>query len=122
MVRRTWRGDELDVRAKRATGRAIVGMGESAAAKMAELAHVESGDLRRSVHAAKVETMGAVDPDEQNVNVRDFYQIEVGSWLPYACVEEDRGGDHRFATIGWELSRPFFDDQLKRAWAEEGLR
>jgi len=121
-VRRTWHGDEIEVRGKRATGRAIVGMGESVASEQKQAAHVISGDLRRSVHAARVNTMGAVEADQETVREGpNNFQLEVGSWLPYACVENNHGGDHRFADIGWEAAEPTFDAKLIRAWREEGL-
>lgn len=122
LVKRTWHGDEFLARSRRANGRALIGMGEHTAANMSRTAHVLSGDLRRSVHAAKVDTMGAVDATAETTREkRDVWVLEVGSWLPYACVENSRGGAHRFADIGWQLTRPTFDAKLKRAWREEGL-
>ena len=136
LVRRTWHGDEILARGKRATGRAIVGMAEEVAVQMKHNTHVQFGDLRRSVHAAKVDTMGAVNVTEPGLDdttpvspgaqelsktgkVR--FGVEVGSWMPYACVENNRGGAHAFAQIGWDLGVPTFDPKLIRAWREEGL-
>lgn len=119
---RTWHGDEFVVRSRRATGRAIVGMGEQVSVEMTKAAHTVSGDLKRSIHAAKADTMGEVGADDDSAREkRDFWQVEVGSWLPYACVENNRGGDHRFADIGYSEARPRFRPTLIRAWREEGL-
>lgn len=119
---RTWHGDELEARMRRANGRAVVGMGEMTAAYMSEAAHVLSGDLRRSTHAAKVETMGEQDATASNTRSGPSeWTVETGSWLPYACVENNRGGEHRFADIGWQASRPHHDEVLQAAWREEGL-
>lgn len=122
LVRRTWHGDEFLVRGRRASARAVVGMGERAAASMSRSAHRISGNLSRSTHAARVETMGAIEATQATVSVGDDrFKVEAGSWLPYACVENNRGGEHRFADIGWDAARPAFPKQLKRAWREEGL-
>ena len=122
-VRRTWNGDELKVRANRANGRGILGMGEGASVAMATVAHVISGDLKRSIHVAKLNTMGEppVEGGEEARTGETNWQIEVGSWLPYACVENNRGGSHRFADIGWSAAEPEFDAKLALAWREEGL-
>lgn len=97
-------------------------MGEVASAGMKDAAHVLSGDLKRSVHVAVLATMGEAPAEPETVRTgKTEWQVEVGSWLPYACVENNRGGDHRFADIGWETARPRFMGQLKRAWREEGL-
>lgn len=122
LVSRTWRGDEFLARSRRANGRALVGMGEAAAGAMTREAHVLSGDLRRSIHAAQKDTMGIVPADVAAVPLkRDVYVLEVGSWLPYSCVENSRGGTHRFADIGWQSAEPTFRAKLDRAWREEGL-
>lgn len=122
LVRRTWHGDELIARERRANGRAIIGMGEQTSAEMKGVAHVQSGDLKRSIHTAKVGSMGGINAEAATVRTgKTEWTLEVGSWLPYACVENNRGGTHRFADIGWELSEPNFDGTLQRAWREEGL-
>lgn len=121
-VRSEWHGDEILARARRANGRAVVGMGEQVAREMKLAAHEISGDLKRSVHAAKPGTMGEIEASPRTVReLGDRVQVEVGSWLPYACVENSRGGEHRFADIGFELATPRFRPTLVRAWREEGL-
>lgn len=122
LVKRTWHGDEFKARSRRANGRAIVGMAEHTAVEMTKAAHVLSGDLKRSIHAAKIDTMGAVEASPESAREKvDVWVLEVGSWLPYACVENNHGGTHRFADIGWELTKPKFEAKLERAWREEGL-
>lgn len=121
-TRTTWHGDEIKARSHRAAARSILGMGEQVSREMKVNAHVQSGDLKRTIHLAKPDTMGEVDADA--TTARDGthgYKIEVGSWLPYACVENNRGGTHRFADIGFQLAKPTFDGTLVRAWREEGL-
>ena len=122
LVRRTWHGDEIVARSRRANGRAVIGMGEQASREMKGASHQVSGDLRRSIHAAKVGTMGTIEADGGTVLERPTrVALEVGSWLPYACVENNRGGAHRFADIGWQLAAPRRMPTLQRAWREEGL-
>ena len=122
VVRRTWHGDEIEARANRANGRAIISMGERTAAAMQSVAHVVSGDLKRTIHTARPDTLGVIGADEETVRTGTHdWQLEVGSWLPYACVENNRGGAHRFADIGWEMTRDTFNEALVAAWREEGL-
>lgn len=63
----------------------------------------------------------AIDKGSEAQTGKTEWQIEVGSWLPYACVENNRGGDHRFADIGWSKAEPDFEPKLVLAWREEGL-
>lgn len=122
LVRRTWHGDELLVRAKRAEARAVIGMGEHRANAMRGAAHRDSGDLARSCHAAKVNTMGTVPAEPGTVREGPSnVQVEAGSWLPYACVENNRGGAHRFAEIGNGVAQAADMEKLHRAFREEGL-
>ena len=136
LVKRTWHGDELIARERRANGRALAGMAVGVATEMKKHTHVDKGDLRRSVHAAAVESMGerevtlsglpegaplAGSSDKEMRTGPAEWKIEVGSWLEYACVENNRGGEHRWADIGWELVQPTFRPRLVRAWREEGL-
>lgn len=123
IVHRTWHGDELVARSRRANGRAALGMAEAVSMEMKQMAHVGStGDLHRSIHAAVPDTLGGVGADQETVRRGEsHWQVEVGSWLPYACVENNRGGTHRFADIGWQLAEPTFRPKLDRAWREEGL-
>lgn len=122
LVSRTWHGDEFVARSKRANARAAIGMGEAASVEMKTAAHEISGDLKRSVHQARTDTMGEVHANQTNIEVREnLFRLEVGSWLPYACVENNRGGSHRFADIGWQAALPTRWAKLHRAWREEGL-
>jgi hypothetical protein len=121
-VRRTWHGDEIEARSKRANGRAILGMGAGVVDAMQRNTHEVSGLLKRTEHMAKPSTLGLIEANSETViSGRNTWEVEAGSWLPYACVENNRGGTHRFADIGWEQARQDFDVKLERAWREEGL-
>lgn len=120
-VKETWHGDEILKRMDRADARAVIGMGNAVAGHMSDAAHAISGDLKKSVHVARRETMGEIEATQQTVRGGRGAVIEVGSWLPYACVENSRGGEHRFADIGYQLAEPEFDAVLLQAWKEEGL-
>ncbi len=119
---REWNGEELTRDRRRADARALIGMGTTVGIEMQNAAHVISGDLKRSVHAAKIDTLGEVRASTANVqHAPDQFALEVGSWLPYACVEENRGGTHRFASLGYDLAKPTFDATMQRAYREEGM-
>lgn len=121
-MRRTWHGDEIQARAERAVGRAIIGNAELHAANASANVHRISGNLSRSIHAAKTNTIGEIPADQQNIIERPHVRmVEVGSWLPYACVEENRGGSHSYMQPAHEWAWPLFGNQLKRAFREEGL-
>jgi len=118
----SWSGDELILRGQRALARATIAWGEHTSAAMKEVAHVISGDLRNSIHAAGAENAeGSPEATEDNVVLGDQGIVEVGSWLPYACVEENRGGEHRFATRGYEATAGIGIIALEKAFEEEGL-
>jgi len=116
-VEHTWHGDELIARGRRASGRAAIAIAENIAANAKPAAPVEYGTLRRSIHAAPPEydgegdfeaaggrsTMGAdlagtIKP--QAARIGPVCVLEVGSWLPYACVQETR---HHYMTTGVQL-------------------
>jgi len=123
-IEKTWHGDEMIKRSRRANGRAIIAVGERTAANSKKYAHVVSGNLRRSIHAAKTQTMGEVPATTSNVSTgatrRAEVAVEVGSWMEYACVEEV-GRGHRFMQPGWEETQPTVWPTIKRAYDEEGL-
>ncbi len=143
-VTRTGGGwEEFRARSKRATGRATVALGVGAASETKRVTHVIFGTLRRSVHAAP-----AGSPEGHEADLRDAESteqggagldlllergaplptytpfgpvVEVGSWLPYACVEWV-GRGHPGVTQGVEAIRgPYADAVVRRAFAEEGL-
>lgn len=121
LKRRTWHGDRI-IRASRTSNReAIEMMADAVAGEMRRAAHVKTGALQRSIGVAAPGTNGSVKGAETRVVGRGKHKLEVGSWLPYACVENNRGGEHRFADIGWEAARPAFGRTLQRAWREDGL-
>ncbi len=38
--------------------------------------------------------------------------------VPYAQIEEDRGGEHAYLSIGWEAASRVYEDALDEAWSE----
>lgn len=128
-----WHGDEIQARAERADGRALVGISEGIAADGKRYADVISGTMRRSIHSAPINYIGAGDEDAAaaaDLPNAGFWDVvvdpegsvlEVGSWVSYACVEEV-GRGHQFMTPAVEGWRgPRSDAVMKRAYLEEGL-
>lgn len=121
LVEYEWLGADIQARIKRANGRSIVSGGEQVAAHAKQIVHVQSGDLRRSIHAAKLDSMGEVEATSENV-LKDFdAQVEVGSWLAYACVEES-GRHHYYIAPAMAIVAPTFIGIIEAAYAAEGLR
>lgn len=119
---RTWHGDEIQARSDRALGRALIANGELHSRHASVNVHRISGNLARSIHAAKYLTMGEIPADEDNIIERSGVRVlEVGSWIEYACVEENRGGTHSYMQPAHEWAWPQFTGQLRRAFREEGL-
>ena len=135
LVHREWHGDEILRKQRRATGRGIVGIAEAVSAETKRVTHVgESGNLRRSVHAAPVGYDGS--NDENLVADTDLATVitgqatttpfgpavEVGSWMPYACAEWV-GRSHPGVTQGLEQVRGARADRIMQAaFRAEGLR
>ena len=115
---------------RRAAGRSIVAIAEHVAADGTRNAHVVTGTLRRSIHAAEVGYDGGGDEETArtakigNVSQASYEghgaSVEVGSWLPYACVEEV-GRGHQFITPAVEASRGYADGVVLQAVKAEGL-
>jgi len=130
---RDWEGIALATKVRRAAGRAIVAVGMNVAIETKRVTHVQYGTLRRSVHAAPVKYEGGEDDlaraasDDLLFPLPDATQtalgpaVEVGSWLPYACVEWI-GRGHPGITQGLENVRGSKVNGLVRtAFREEGL-
>jgi hypothetical protein len=84
-----WHGDEIERRFRRALGRATIAVGEGVSNEAKRQVHVQSGDLRRSIHAAAGSNVeGEPGASEENIKTTEGSLLEVGSWLDYACVEE----------------------------------
>lgn len=134
MVARTWNGMELQDRLHRAAGRSIIGIGQAIAVETKRVTHVMEGTLKRSVHAAPAGYDGSGDEDlaessdlmlllgaPQAVIGPLGATLEVGSWLPYACVEWV-GRQHPGVTQGLEVVRGHHADSIVfQAFREEGL-
>ena len=133
-VKREWFGDELEMRMRRAAGRGIVAIGMNVVRETKPITHRISGTLARSVHAAPLGYEG-YDEDEREAPSVDLMllhgvppatptplgaAVEVGSWLPYACVEWV-GRGHPGVTQGLELARSQATSIMTRAFKEEGL-
>lgn len=126
-----WNGAIIALRVRRALGRGLIGIGEATSRLAKENAHVISGDLRRSIHTAEMFYSGAADEeaakggDIPNIQVPtpvdSDWVLEVGSWLPYACVEES-GRGHRFVGPAVEQMQGARSIKIMRqAFKEEGL-
>lgn len=99
-----WKGDELKPRFYRAVARGTIGVAEQIAARAKRNVHVISGDLRRSIHVAAVNTSGEVPASQGNVLRRTGAIVEVGSWLEYAGIEETRDQQHAESEHSQELT------------------
>ena len=133
-VDRTNNFGDFQRRIDRATGRAIIGIGMQVVVETKRITHKQEGTLSRSVHMAPVGYDGAEDLEEaattdlllsKGVPVPTMTPlaalIEVGSWLPYACVEWI-GRKHPGITQGLEAVRGArVDAVVARAFREEGL-
>lgn len=126
--------DAHRLRVNRATGRAVVAIAENVAVETKRQTHVITGTLRRSIHAAPVGYDGS--SDEGNAKTGDLMlmerspqpehtpfgpAVEVGSWLPYACVEWI-GRGHPGITQGMEAVRGAKATAIvAEAFKQEGL-
>lgn len=128
----TWRGGELQLRQRRAYGRGLIGIGEAVATRGKENAHVITGTMRRSIHTAEPDYTGGNDlgiaqggGEPRNLDEPVFEGIdaalEVGSWVPYACVEETGRGHTFMAPAVEEVSGAIAEGLMREAFAQEGL-
>ena len=141
LVARTWNGMSITDRVHRAGGRAIIGIGVAVATETKRITHVISGTLRRSITVSPHGTVHDSDeatalPESQGGLEADLLlsgesieatptllgpSVEVGSWLPYACVEWV-GRNHPGITQGLEMVRGARADAIvAQAWREERL-
>lgn len=125
-----WKGDELVLRARRALGRGLIGVGMVVVVAGKENAHVVSGTMRRSIHLAPATYAGGNDAeDSQHGDMENVmaptalgtdWVVAAGSWVPYACVEEV-GRGHQFMTPALDVGRARAEPIMRQAFAEEGL-
>ena len=128
-----WKGDELVVAVHRAVARSMVALGETVSSEAKQRVHRLTGTLSRSIHAAPDNYMGTGDYEQakeadlaagaavaqlptwvgQNKAV-----ILVGSWIPYACVEEGR---HPYMAPAIEVAMGRVLGVFQQAFREEGL-
>jgi hypothetical protein len=131
---REWFGMDIEAKINRASGRAIIAIGVNVASETKRITHRISGTLARSIHVAEVGYEQG-DTDEGLAESGDLLfqlmpasathtefgpAIEVGSWLPYACVEWV-GRQHPGITQGLEAARSRADAIVEQAFMEEGL-
>lgn len=127
-----WNGGAVTAAVATAMGRATVAIAENVVVEAKQFAHVISGDLRRSIHSAapgtdhEGDSFLALFRDIPNATEEDVVRVdgkavlEVGSWLPYACVEET-GRGHRFIEPAVELVNTRARDIVAQVMHEEGL-
>ncbi len=131
---RSWNGLEIQQRVHRAAARSIIGIGMEMAMDGKRISHHISGTLVRSIHVAP---LGAPHGEDEKISASVDMMfaggrieatktplgpaVEVGSWLPYACVEWV-GRDHPGITQALEAVRGARADMIvATAWREEGL-
>lgn len=124
--------NESDMRIKRATARATIGIAVAVATETKRVTHRLTGNLMRSVHAAPAGYDGSGDEAEAaRGDMLDFAleptltpfgpMVEVGSWMPYACVEWI-GRGHPGIDQGLEAVRGIRASAIvHQAFREEGL-
>lgn len=129
-----WDGQEIAMRSKRAMGRGLIGIANAVVTEGKRNAHVISGTMMRSIHAAPHGYSGGNDAAEAatqdlamgasvvDVSTTGFDAvIDVGSWMPYACVEEVGRGHAFMAPAVQMVSGPRSVGLMTQAFAEEGL-
>lgn len=132
-VKSEWNGEKFAAAARVALGRGLIGIGERVVVLGKEHADVISGTMVRSIHAAPAEYDGS--SDETTAATQDMggqpYKptmkdeqiiIEVGSWVPYACVEEVSRG-HQFMTPAvQEMQGARSNAIMVQSFREEGMK
>lgn len=134
MVRYEWYGDDILSSCKRAVGRASVALAETVVYEAKDRVHRLTGTLSRSIHAAPDGHEGSGDHPraEGGENLQGSVTAElptwvgenqavilVGSWIPYACVEESR---HPYMAPALEAVMGSVAEEIfQQAFAEEEL-
>lgn len=116
-----WNGGDIKRRFNRAIARGTISLTVRVADIARTGAHVITGDLRRSIHGAKVNSMGEQKMTQGNVLHAEGAMTEVGSWLDYACVEEARGGSHAYMMPAVQAVRGVTFATFRAAFKEEGF-
>ena len=105
----------------RAVGRGTIGVAGRVETQAKRNVHVITGDLRRSIHSAKVNTLGEELASQRNVLTSDGAITETGSWLDYACVEEV-GRGHAYMMPAVESVRAVAVAIFQESFRQEGFR
>jgi hypothetical protein len=101
-------------------GRGTIAIGEAVVTFATQYAHVISGDLRRSIHAAKVGSLGMIAVNAETAKDKNGALLDVGSWLDYACVEET-GRMHQYMHPAIEQARGYATHIMATAFKAEGF-
>jgi len=127
-------GDLLK-RKNRAVAKAQVAMARDMILLAKDIVHVITGTLQRSIHAAPLNYLGEGDyaraingEDLGEMFIDDFNQfmrgrsveIEVGSWIPYANIEENVRA-HHFLLPAFNAVTAKQEQYYHQAFREEGL-
>jgi hypothetical protein len=119
-VQFTWRGESVKQKAQRAMARGTIALGEAISGFAKEYVDVITGDLRRSIHIAKADTLGQQRATQQAVTSNEGALLDVGSWLDYACVEET-GRMHQYMHPAVEQARGYALTIMSNAFKSEGF-
>lgn len=137
----TWDGAEAKAKARRAVNRAMVALGARTTSGAKQRVHRLTGTLSRSIHEAppdyatqatgdlKAAQDAAHGGQEQDLAGSEMAKLpvwdehseaamEVGSYLPYACVEEAR---HPYLAPALDEAMASAEATFKQAFAEEGF-
>jgi len=135
-----WRGNDIVAAVHRAAARGVVALGETIVSEAKQRVHRLTGTLSRSIHSAPDNYQGGSDYDdardpEHGGSGRDLAAgavigelptwvtesqavVLVGSWIPYACVEEGR---HPYMQPAIEAAMGRALGVFQQAFREEGL-
>jgi hypothetical protein len=133
MTKFTWEGEQITVKVRRAIGRGSVALAETIVSEAKQRVHRLTGTLSRSIHSAPDAYMGEGDHESAKAGEElggalvtslptwvspGQAVILVGSWIPYACVEESR---HPYMAPAVEAALGRAADIFAQAFREEGL-
>lgn len=134
--RMNWKGDDVKRRAHRAIERGMIATAETAVSEAKQRVHRLTGTLSRSIHAAPAQYNG--EHDHRRARIIDLAEdggiaqglptwrddsaiIWVGSWLPYAFVEEVVR-KHTYLGPAFDLAKARAVEKFRMAFAQEGLK
>lgn len=129
-----WTGAEVKTAGRRAVNRTMVALGARTSSGAKQRVHRLTGTLSRSIHEAPPDYATQSAGDHEAAKTTDLAgsataklpvwddkgeaALEVGSYLPYACVEEAR---HPFLAPALDEAMAGAEETFRQAFAEEGL-